>query len=209
MPFSPSVTPLDGHPRISMEPITTHDADGRSNTKVVFSVHTSTHIDAPQHFYADGITIDQMPLEIFCGKTFVCDLRQIAQPGKALTVEDMQAGGMPPDDHLHGNRVLMHANWAAPRWKGSGLYKGNMYLAEETAHWLVDIGIVALAMDFSVDSVYPYPCHQIFLGAGIPLIENLINIDQITVSEFTLLAFPIKLEGGDGAPARVLAWIDE
>ena len=209
MPFSPSVTPLDGHPRIAMEPITTHEADGRSNTKVVFSVHTSTHIDAPQHFYADGMTIDQMPLEILCGKTFVCDLRQIAQPGKALTVEDMQAGGLPPDDHLHGNRVLMHANWAAPRWKGPDLYKNNMYLDEETAHWFVNVGIVALVMDFSVDSVYPYPCHQIFLGAGIPLIENLINIDQITVSEFTLLAVPIKLEDGDGAPARVLAWIDE
>ena len=74
---------------------------------------------------------------------------------------------------------------------------------------MVEVGIVALAMDFSVDGAYPYPCHQILLGAGIPLIENLINLDQINRSEFTLMAFPLKIDGGDGAPARVLAAIEE
>ena len=109
MPFSPSVTALDGHPNISMEPITTHEADGRSNTKVVFSIHTSTHIDSPQHFYSDGTTIDQMELEIFYGKTYMCDLRQVAKPGQALTVEDLKAGGLPQEDKLRGNRILMYS----------------------------------------------------------------------------------------------------
>ena len=208
MPFSPSVTALDGHPNISMEPITTHEADGRSNTKVVFSIHTSTHIDSPQHFYSDGTTIDQMELEIFYGKTYMCDLRQVAKPGQALTVEDLKAGGLPQEDKLRGNRILMYADWAASRWTGPNLYKGNMYLSEETAHWLVDIEIVALAMDFSVDGHHPYLCHQILLAAGIPLIENLINLDHIGSSEFTMIALPLKIEKGDGAPARVLAITD-
>ena len=209
MPFSAAVTPLDEHPHISLSPITTHEADGRSNTKVVFSIHTSTHIDSPQHFYADGTTIDQMPLDIFYGKTFLCDLRQVAKPGQPLSIADMRAGGLPSDAELRGNRILMYADWAAPRWNGPNLYKGNMYLAEETAHWMVEVGIVALAMDFSVDGAYPYPCHQILLAAGIPLIENLINIDQIHTSPFTMIAFPLKIAGGDGAPARVLAVVED
>ena len=83
MPFSPSVTALEGHPNISMEPITTHKADWRSNTKIVFSIHTSTHIDSPQHFYSDGTTIDQMDLGIFYGKTYVLfNLRYLLDPSK-------------------------------------------------------------------------------------------------------------------------------
>ena len=208
MPFSPRVTPLDGHPHISMEPITTHERDGRSNTKVVFSIHTSTHIDSPQHFYADGTTIDQMALDIFYGKTFVSDMRGIIEPGQAITADDLRAGGLPSDDELRGNRVLMIGGWAEPRWDGA-LYGGNMYLSEEAAHWIIEVGIVALAMDFSVDGAYPYPCHQILLKAGIPLIENLVNLDQITTPEFMMIAFPLKIEGGDGAPARVVAMINE
>ena len=208
MPFSPAVTALEGHPNISMEPITTHKADGRSNTKIVFSIHTSTHIDSPQHFYSDGTTIDQMDLGIFYGKTYMCDLRQIAKPGHPLAIDDLKAGGLPNEDKLRNNRILMYADWAASRWTGPDLYKGNMYLSEETAHWLVGTGIVALAMDFSVDGHYPYPCHQILLAAGIPLIENLINIDQIGSAEFTMIALPLKIEKGDGAPARVLAITD-
>ncbi|HCU98794.1 MAG TPA: hypothetical protein DGM69_05545 [Chloroflexi bacterium] len=205
MPFSPSVTALEGHPNISMEPITTHEADGRSNTKIVFSIHTSTHIDSPQHFYADGTTIDQMDLKIFYGKTFMCDLRNIVKPGQAIDKKDLIAGGLPPIENLRGNRLLLYADWASSRWTEPNLYKGNMYLSEKTAQWLVDTGIVALAMDFSVDGHYPYPCHQIILNAGIPLIENLINLDQIKTSEFTMIALPLKIENGDGAPARVLA----
>ena len=208
MPFSPSVTALEGHPDIYMEPITTHEDDGRSNTKVIFSIHTSTHIDSPQHFYADGTTIDQMDLNIFYGKTFMCDLRNIAKPGQPIAKEDLISGGLPSLKDLRGNRLLLYADWASTRWTGPNLYKGNMFLSKQTAHWLVDIGIVALAMDFSVDGHHPYPCHQILLGAGIPLIENLINLDKIASSEFTMIALPLKIEQGDGAPARVLAITD-
>ncbi len=209
MPFGPSVTPLEGHPHISMEPITTHERDGRSNTKVVFSIHTSTHIDSPQHFYADGPTIDQLPLEIFFGRAYLCDVRQVAVPGQPLSVADLQACNLPTGRTLRGSRLVLFADWAAPRWNGPDLYRGNPFLAEETAQWLVDVGIAALAMDFSVDGAYPYPCHQILLGAGIPLIENLVNLDQIPTQEFSLIAFPLKVEGGDGAPARVVALVGE
>ncbi|GIS67503.1 MAG: hypothetical protein CM1200mP6_05710 [Anaerolineaceae bacterium] len=99
-------------------------------------------------FYSDGTTIDQMDLGIFYGKTYVCDLRQIAKPGHPLTIDDLKAGGLPNEDKLRNNRMLMYADWAASRWTGPDLYKGNMYLSEETAHWLVSTGVVALAMDF-------------------------------------------------------------
>ena len=208
MPFSPEVMPLEGHPAISLEPLTTHEQDGRSNTKVVFSIHTSTHIDAPYHFYEDALTIDQVPLETLVGKAYLCDLRDVAKSGTALKVQDLQTGGLPPEANLRGNRLVLFADWAAPRWQGPELYHNNPYLEEKTAEWLVELGIAALGLDFSVDRAVPYPCHQILLGAGIPLIENLIHLDQITKPEFNLIALPLKVEGGDGGPARVLAAVE-
>ena len=208
MPFSPRVTPLEGHPRILLKPITTHENEGRSNTEVLFSIHTGTHIDAPYHFYKNGLTIDQVPLEKLVGKAYLCDLRGIANSGTALELSHLQAAGVPPADRLRGNRLVLFADWAAPRWEREVLYQGNPYLAESTAEWLVKIGLDTLALDFSVDKASPYPCHQILLGAGIPLVENLVNLDQVGVREFTLIALPLKIEKGDGAPARVLAALE-
>lgn len=50
--------------------------------------------------------------------------------------------------------------------------------------------------------------HRILLGAGIYGIENINgNIDLLPRSGFTLLVMPLKLAGGSGAPARVVATI--
>jgi len=48
--------------------------------------------------------------------------------------------------------------------------------------------------------------HRILLGAGIYGIENLNgNVSQLPLQGFTLMVMPIKLSGGSGAPARVIA----
>ena len=42
---------------------------------VEVSTHTGTHCDAPFHFFADGTTIDQVPLESYVGPGVIVDLR--------------------------------------------------------------------------------------------------------------------------------------
>lgn len=50
--------------------------------------------------------------------------------------------------------------------------------------------------------------HRILLGAGIYGIENLNgNIDLVPSAGSTLIVMPMKLAGGSGAPARVVATI--
>ena len=209
MPWGNDVQPLDGHPRISFEPITTHEVEERSNTKVVFSIHTATHIDSPFHFFPDGKSIEELPLEIFYGDALLVDVREIANPGHEISLEELTSVGKLTEESVKGKRIILWGDWAQKRWNTQELYNNNPYLSQEAAEWLRDAGIVALGLDFAVDGAAPYPNHPTFLGAEIPLIENLVNLELIGRREFTLIAFPLPVVGGDGSPARVVAKVDE
>ena len=85
----------------------------------------------------------------------------------------------------------------------------------DTAAYLADNGVNAVAVDFPIDKHPPtplstindFPVHRLLLGQGIPLIENLINLHLLVGEEFELWALPLKLKGGDGAATRAVARI--
>ena len=52
------------------------------------------------------------------------------------------------------------------------------------------------------------PVHKIVLGAGVIQLEYLNNLRQVTAREFELIALPLNIRGGDGAPARCIARFD-
>lgn len=208
MPWGPEVQPLEGHPRITFKPITTHEKDKRSNTEVNFSIHTGTHIDSPYHFFPDGKYISDIPLDVFFGPALLVDLREVGKPNHEISLEELKTVGGLTEEIVKGKRVVFWADWAANHWNSGELYENNPYLSQKAAMWLRDAGVVAIGCDFAVDGAPPYPNHPIFLGSEIPLIENLVNLDKIGAREFTLIAFPLPVVGGDGSPARVVAKID-
>jgi len=50
-----------------------------------------------------------------------------------------------------------------------------------------------------------FPVHQIINGANKPAFENLANLDRVPPSGATLIALPMKIEGGSGGPVRAVA----
>jgi kynurenine formamidase len=206
VPWGPEIQPLEGHPRVSFEPITTHEHERRSNTQVTFSIHTGTHIDSPYHFYPEAAGIDEIALDTFIGPARVIDLTAIARSGQAISRADLQdASG--DSRTLRGKRVLLRTDWATRHWNQPDLYTDNPFLSREAAQWLGDQEIRAVGLDFAVDQAFPYPNHYVFLGKSILLMENLIHLGDIPEGEFTLIALPLKVVHGDGGPARVVAWI--
>lgn len=202
------ITPVPGLPAIQMSPLHTHERDQRSNTLAEFSIHTGTHVDSPYHFVPDGATIDELPLERFYGLATKIDLREIVHPGVAISREALHGTGLKPAGAMGGRLLVLQTGWAAEHWNGDDFYTKNPYLSEDAAHLIVDSAPLAVAVDFGVDKGVPYPVHRILLGAGIPLIENLVNLDQLP-STFLLCAAPVKVERGDGGPARVFAVVEE
>lgn len=207
VPWGPDVQPLEGHPRIRFRPVTTHAADGRSNTEVLFSIHTGTHIDAPYHFLPEKRTIDQVPLDSLIGPAILVDLSTTAGRRHEISVADLEAAGARPEA-MAGRRLVLRTDWATEHYTAPDLYTQNPYLSSQAARWLAEANICALGLDFAVDSGPPYPNHYVFLGRDIPLIENLVHLGDIPAPTFTLVAMPLRVVGGDGGPARVAAWVD-
>ena len=58
-----------------------------------------------------------------------------------------------------------------------------------------------------LSTIHDFPVHRLLLGQNIPLIENLINLDQLVGREFELWALPLKLKSGDGTATRAVARI--
>jgi kynurenine formamidase len=214
IPWGPEVEPVPGHPRIYYVPIHHHELHGLSTAYATFSIHTGTHIDAPYHFIKDGLTMEQVPLDWLNGAAVLLDLRAVARPRQALTVEVLRAAAGDAGE-LRDRRVVLWTGWAQEQWNTPAFYTDNPYLSNDAARWLVDSGARTLAVDFAVDGGPPkppghprYPVHLITLGANVCLIENLVNLDQIGRRHFTLIAMPVPVKGGNGGPARVAAWVD-
>ncbi len=208
LPLTTNVTVVPGHPTLSFHPIHRHETHGRSNTEMRASIHTGTHCDPPFHFVPGGKTIDQMPLERFMGPAVKIDLRRKVKPRTGITIDDVRASPGFREQDLKGRIVVFHTGWNRKMFGNPGYYFDNPFITTELAHWLASKRIKALALDSPQDQVQgngepqpgDFPVHRTFLGKGIPFIEHLANLHKVRQRTFTLIAFPIKIEGGDGAP---------
>ncbi|MCH2517997.1 MAG: cyclase family protein [Dehalococcoidia bacterium] len=211
---SPRVSAVPGLIGVTMVPLQTHESHTRSNTKLTMATHIGTHVDAPYHFHPDGTTVDDMPLERYMGPALLLDLRQSAQRKTPISVADLEQAGAAPGT-VKDNIVVLFTSWAHNESGKEGFYSDGPYLSTEGAGYLARHEVNAVAVDFPIDKHPPtpqstmsdFPVHRLLLGLGIPLIENLINLDQLVGLNFELWALPLKLKGGDGAAARAVARI--
>jgi kynurenine formamidase len=212
----PKLPVISFFPKIILEPFNVHEIHGRSNTKISMPIHVGTHVDAPYHFDPDGITVDELPLEKVMGKAVRLDLRQRSKENTAVTVDDIRSIVNAHKIDLKGKIAVLQTGWAEKAFFLPSFYRDNPFLDEEASQWLVGQDVKAVALDHPVDAplapvVSPSPgdCpnHRCFLGNGIPLIENLINLGTFDDLEFEMIAMPLKVFHCDGAPTRVIAMI--
>lgn len=206
IPFSEQTVTVPGHPSPRFELRRTLERDNLRSTHVSMMLHCGTHIDAPYHRIADGATIDQIPLDRFHRPARKVDLTARARPGTGITLADLEHGGFDPAAGS-GEILVLATGWADQQWQSPRLYAENPYLSAPAARALAAAGPSALAVDFSVDEGPPWPMHEILLGAGVVLIENLLGLPALPAEGFTIIAFPLRLVGENGSPARVVAEI--
>jgi arylformamidase len=75
------------------------------------------------------------------------------------------------------------------------------------AQWCVERGVRLLGIDYlTIEPQGPekagYPTHHTLLGAGVVIVEGL-DLRGIAAGRYELVCAPLKIAGGDGAPARV------
>ncbi len=169
--------------------------------------HSNTHMDAPKHFFNDGDTIDNTPLDVCMGPAWVIDLGMV-QARQLHTVADL---GIYADKIQKGDRILLKTGWE--HTFGSDEFRNGLpRISKELAEWFVEKGVALIGVEPpSVADVNDLPevteIHQILLGANITIVESLKNLHLIKQDRVEFIALPLKLKDGDGSPVRALAII--
>ncbi|MDD1676215.1 MAG: cyclase family protein [Methanomicrobiales archaeon] len=187
-PLSPDTTVFPGDPHIHFRQI---PADDFLVTEVLFGTHSGTHIDAPRHVLKKGQSIDAVPLENLIGECRVLDCAGHTGP---IESESLAQGFPGP------SRVLLKTRCE------SGLQSPEAaYLGQSSAYFLADHRVRCVGIDVPSieDPTGTGEIHRILLQAGIPIIE-LLDLSGVAPGDYWMAALPLRLEGLDGSPARVV-----
>lgn len=208
MPIGASTPVYPGDPVPRTHRHATIEADGFNLLRVEMGSQSGTHVDAPLHFAADGLSVDQVPLTAFAGPAVVVDLRGIGarQPigWEALVpyVGRFDSSAI----------VLLHTGWSDLH-ATDDTYFDHPYLAPDACDRLLatgvrTIGIDAPSIDETPDADHPgagFGAHRSIAAAGGVIIENLRALGKIDFPDPFFSAFPIALSNADGAPVRAVA----
>ena len=187
--------------------------------------HGGTHLDAPRHFSRQDFAADQVPLSQLIGRTVVIDISaQAARDADyTLTVADVLADEAANGPIPQGAIVLLRTGWSA-RWPAVKAYLGDdtpgdasnlhfpSYGPAAASFLIKERGATALGIDTASNDPgrsTDFPVHRIMGAANIPGLENLAGLERLPARGATLIALPIKIEGGSGGPVRVVALVPE
>jgi kynurenine formamidase len=190
---------------VQIEPARLLERDGWNATTLSLYSHCGTHMDAPCHFLPGGAGIDSQSLDACIGQARLVNLTPV-QLGERITLERM---GPWLRQIRPGDRLLLRTDWS--RRHGTPEYRDRLPAIDiDLARWLVDHGVVLIGVEPpSVADVNNREeltaVHHVLLTAGIVIVEGLTNLDAITTDEVELIVLPLRVLGGDGAPARAVA----
>ena len=159
--------------------------------------HTGTHIDAPYHFDPQGLTVDNLPLDIFYGCALVREV-----DGVDFVDEDVLSLLDIPDGTL---RLLLKTS-NSRFWEQSVFNEHFVSITAGGAQWMVERGIKLVGVDYtSIDKfdAGEFPAHETLLRTGTIILEGL-DLRKVPSGEYTLICFPLRLTHGDGAPVRAV-----
>jgi arylformamidase len=192
-------TPVyEGDPGIVIKPASSIAAGDSANVSLLqFGAHTGTHVDPPSHFYNDGVTVDQLPLDVLVGECLVCPIEN----ADAIGVDELESANIPEKIE----RILFKTK-NSNLWGDSTFHRDFVYLSPEGADWLLDRGIKLIGIDYlSIEKFHSgtHATHLRLLGHGVIVVEGL-NLEAVSGGEYTLVCLPLKIKAGDGAPARAI-----
>ncbi len=188
------------------------------------SEHGGTHLDAPAHFAKGKWHVDDIPLDRLIAPGILIDVRKQAldNPDYKITQEDFikweEKNGKIPENCI----VLIQTGWE-DHWYNKKKYLGtdklgdtkNLHfpgIGKSAAQYLVKRKIAAVGLDTpSLDygKSITFPTHQILGKANILGFENIFNLKNLLEKKFRVIALPMKIAGGSGAPLRIIAELEK
>lgn len=180
-------------PPIEIEKISDVDrGDLCTISKLTMGSHTGTHIDAPIHFLPGGTGAEKVPLHNLIGPARVIEIKD----PDAVKSEELRAHNLGVRE-----RLLFKTSNSERCWKTPQFVPDFVSIAEDAATYLASLNTLVVGIDYL--SAGSPDTHRSLLSAGVVIIEGL-NLTGISQGRYELLCLPLKIAGGDGAPARAL-----
>ncbi len=185
------------HPSTNLEATANYKDHKCVVTKLTIGTHSGTHIDAPSHVLEGMPTMDRYDPKLWYVDAQVLDFTP-REPRQAISAEEIKK-----KLKRSGLGVIVKTGW--DRHFGSQDYYATYPpLSVEAAELLVAMNVPVIA----ADTPYTLEVHYICLKRGIPLITNINNTASLREGMVKLIAAPLLIKDGDGAPARVLAVVE-
>jgi arylformamidase len=187
-----------GNPPISITPQQEVAKGGSSNVSLLsFGSHTGTHVDAPKHFFDDGLGVDAISLDLLMG------------PAMLICIDDsvMAVGA----EHLRLHELTGHTR-VLIKTRNSAFIRENefredyTYLAPDGAAYLAALGVKLVGIDYlSIEQFHSghHKTHRTLLEKGIVIVEGL-DLSAPPMGPYELRVLPLRLANLDGAPARAV-----
>lgn len=196
--------------------ITCDYSDCKDETKfriqnLQMSAGIGTHMDAPLHCFPDGKSIADITLENLIGAGCVIDVSAKSHASYQITDQDIKNFENKYGFISKNTIVIFNTGWGK-YWNDPIKYRNDLKfptLSKEAAELLLKRNIVGIGIDtLSPDSADSgFPVHQILLGAGKYIIENVANANLLPPSNSIMISLPIKIEAGTESPIRLMAII--
>ena len=171
--------------------------------RIEMIANTGTYIDAPFHRFDDGIDLGGLPLERLAD----VDGLVIDATGRAgRAIDEGYFQGL----DLRDKAVLIRSGWDA-HWRTPQYIEGAPFVTRSAAESLVEVapalvGIDSVNIDDAGDG--SRPAHTLMLGAGIPVVEHLCNLNELPARGFRFHCVPVKFRGLGTFPVRAYAVIE-
>jgi len=188
-----------GDAAVSVERIRSMEGGSRASvSRICMGSHTGTHVDPPAHFIPGGATVDNLPLDVLIGEAWVAEF-DTSGPVRA---EDLDNAGIPTGTERLLLKTRNSALWRTCPDKFCAEFA---HLTEDAARRVVERGVRLVGIDYlSVQGFHDSGgTHTVLLGAGVVVLEGL-NLADVPPGWYQLICLPLKVQGGDGAPARVV-----
>lgn len=170
--------------------------------KIEMVANTGTYVDSPFHRYAHGKDVSQLPLTSLANLDAVV-IRMGNSSMRAVDKNTFQ------NVDIKSKAVLVNTGWDM-RWKTDQYFEGHPFLTTDAAKYLVDAGAALVGIDSlnidDTDDGYR-PVHTLLLGAEIPIVEHLCNLQLLPDRGFKFFAVPVKVKDFGTFPVRAFALI--
>ncbi|HLF74708.1 MAG TPA: cyclase family protein [Anaerolineales bacterium] len=210
-----------GTQNLNIETLFSFEKDGFNMYRWNLVEHTGTHMDAPFHFSADGMSADELPLSMLIVPLVMVDIRAKAEanPDAQLTLEDLRRWerrhGRIPRDAC----VAMNSGWAGkadtPEFRNADangvLHFPGFHL--EAVEFLLEerqvngIAVDTLSLDYGPSP--DFAVHYRWLPSNRWGLEAVANLDNVPARGATLIVGSPKIAGATGGISRLIALVPE